>query len=66
VGDLVETTRAREHHLFAGRLEKSELGLTERMLAGTLRVPGGDYREWDAVTAWAIAIARVLESEVVA
>jgi menaquinone-dependent protoporphyrinogen oxidase len=66
VAELVETTCAREHHLFAGRLEKSELGLTERVLAGALRVPAGDYREWDAVTGWATAIARVLQSEVVA
>ena len=65
VADLAETTRAREHHLFGGKLEKNELALAERVLAGALRVPAGDYREWDAVTAWATAIARVLQSEVV-
>ena len=64
VADLVKTTRAREHHLFGGKLDKHDLGLAERALAGALRVPGGDYREWDAVAAWATAIARALRSEV--
>jgi menaquinone-dependent protoporphyrinogen oxidase len=62
--DLVESTHAREHHLFGGKLDKDSLGLAERALAGALRVPGGDYREWDAVAAWATAIARVLATEV--
>lgn len=64
VADFVEATRARDHHLFGGKLEKSELGVRERVIAGALRVPSGDYREWPAVAAWATAIARVLESEV--
>lgn len=64
VADLIKATRAREHHLFGGKLDKHELGLAERALAGALRVPGGDYREWDAVAAWATAIARTLRSEV--
>lgn len=66
VGDLAETTHARGHQLFGGKIEKSELGLTERALAGALRVPGGDYREWAAVTAWATEIARVLNANAAA
>jgi menaquinone-dependent protoporphyrinogen oxidase len=61
--ELVEETGAREHHLFGGKLDKSELGLAERTVVGALRVPEGDYREWYAVTAWATAVARALESE---
>jgi menaquinone-dependent protoporphyrinogen oxidase len=61
--DLVQLTGAREHRVFGGRLEKNELGLAERAVVGALRVPGGDYREWDAVAAWATAIARVLTAE---
>lgn len=60
IPDLVAVTRAREHKLFSGKLDKAELGLSERALAGALRVPSGDYREWDAVTAWALAIARAV------
>jgi len=61
--DLVAETAARDHHLFGGRLAKEHLALTERALAGLLRVPEGDYREWDAVVAWATAIARSLAAE---
>jgi menaquinone-dependent protoporphyrinogen oxidase len=64
VTDLVQSVNAREHHLFGGRLDKHQLGLAERALAGALRVPAGDYREWDAVAAWATAIARVLHADV--
>lgn len=57
---LTSETGARDHHLFGGRLDKSQLALRERALASVLRVPSGDYREWDAVAAWATAIARSL------
>jgi menaquinone-dependent protoporphyrinogen oxidase len=61
---IAEATQAREHHLFGGRLDKEHLRPLERALTGALQVPGGDYREWDAVAAWATAIARVLSTEV--
>jgi menaquinone-dependent protoporphyrinogen oxidase len=61
--DLIQRTSAREHRIFGGRLEKSRLGLTERAITGALHVPGGDYREWAAVAAWATAVARVLSAE---
>jgi menaquinone-dependent protoporphyrinogen oxidase len=66
VADLVAATRARDHQLFSGKLDKADLGLAERALTGALHVPSGDYRQWDAVTAWAIAIARSLTAETVA
>jgi menaquinone-dependent protoporphyrinogen oxidase len=64
VADLVQRVHAREHHLFGGKLDKHGLGLAERALAGALRVPTGDFRQWDAVAAWATAIARVLHADV--
>ena len=60
---LVRTTRAREHHLFGGRLLMSSLGVRERVFARLLHVPAGDYREWAAAAAWATAIARTLADE---
>jgi menaquinone-dependent protoporphyrinogen oxidase len=62
---LVSTTQASGHQLFGGKLDKAELGLAERALAGALRVPAGDYREWAVVAAWATAIARTLTTEAV-
>jgi menaquinone-dependent protoporphyrinogen oxidase len=66
VPDLLATTHARGHKVFGGRLDKGELALSERALAGALRVPSGDFRDWEAVTAWALEIAHGLESEAAA
>lgn len=60
---IAAATRARDHHLFGGRLDNGHLGLVERAVAGALHAPRGDYREWDAVAAWATAIARSLGTE---
>lgn len=60
---LLRVTRAREHHLFGGRLEQSALGLRERVFTRLLHVPDGDYREWAAAAAWATAIARTFADE---
>jgi menaquinone-dependent protoporphyrinogen oxidase len=61
--DLVDRTRARDHRNFGGKLDKGHLSLGERAAAGLLRVPSGDYRQWDAVTAWATAIGRSLTAD---
>src|SRR6185503_15041081 len=53
--ELVEKTRARDHHLFGGRLRKRSLRLGERAIAGLLGAQDGDHREWAAATAWALA-----------
>ena len=63
-GDLVDRTRARDHRQFGGKLDKAQLSLGQRATTGLLRVPYGDYREWDAITAWATAIARALTADV--
>lgn len=62
---LAETIGARDHRVFGGKLDKSKLGLTERVITGALGVPEGDYREWHAVVAWATAIGRALEPKAV-
>jgi menaquinone-dependent protoporphyrinogen oxidase len=60
VAELVETTGAVEHRVFPGRLERSRLGLAERAVVAALRAPEGDFRDWEAVGAWAEGIARAL------
>ena len=62
--ELVGLTRARDHRQFGGKLDKAHLSLPERVATGLLRVPGGDYRQWDAITAWATAIGRALTADV--
>lgn len=58
VGDL----SAREHRVFAGKLDKSQLGFGERALVTALRAPEGDFRNWDQIVDWAQNIASALQS----
>lgn len=60
VAGLVASTRAIEHRVFAGKLDKSGLGLLERAMVRAVRAPEGDYRDWDEVSWWAAEIADTL------
>jgi menaquinone-dependent protoporphyrinogen oxidase len=60
VETLVETTHAREHKLFAGKLDKSELGLLERAAVRGAHAKEGDHRDWDEIDRWTEQIARQL------
>lgn len=59
-GSVAEVTRAREHRIFAGVLDRNRLGFGERALAAALRAPYGDFRDWAAIEAWARDIAAEL------
>jgi menaquinone-dependent protoporphyrinogen oxidase len=50
-------TGALGHHLFAGRLDTTELGFGERLVAAAVNAPSGDFRDWDDVDAWANEVA---------
>jgi menaquinone-dependent protoporphyrinogen oxidase len=62
VGTILASTGAREHRIFAGKLDRSRLGLGERMVVRAVRAEEGDFRELDEVAAWASTIARELTS----
>jgi menaquinone-dependent protoporphyrinogen oxidase len=57
VGSIVARTGAREHRVFAGKLDRSGLGLGERMVVRAVRAEEGDFRELDEVVGWASTIA---------
>lgn len=57
VASLIDSLDARGHKVFAGRLEKSRLTFAEKAVMVALRAPEGDFRDWDAVSAWADEIA---------
>ena len=48
---------ARAHRVFAGRLDKHLLGVGERAMVTAMRAPLGDFRDWEALRAWAEEIA---------
>ncbi len=51
---------AREHRTFPGRLDRSSLGVFEKLFATALRVPDRDGRDPEAIDAWAREIAATL------
>jgi menaquinone-dependent protoporphyrinogen oxidase len=57
---VTELTGALGHHLFAGRLERSQLNLLEKAMTAAGHAPEGDFRDWDDVRAWADEIAGFL------
>ena len=57
---LAEQLSARDHHTFAGRLDCEQLGFLERTVTKALGAPSGDFRDWEAVRAWADSIVSAL------
>jgi menaquinone-dependent protoporphyrinogen oxidase len=51
----------RDHRIFVGKLDRDDLGVAERMIAKVVKAPFGDFRDWDAVRAWAHDIAAALQ-----
>lgn len=60
--DALDVHFVQEHRIFAGRLEPGELALSERLIARAFRAPDGDFRDWDAISAWAQVIADELKA----
>lgn len=60
VGSVVRVTRAREHRMFGGVLDRNRLGFAERAVVAALRAPYGDFRDWPAIESWAGEIAAEL------
>jgi menaquinone-dependent protoporphyrinogen oxidase len=46
-----------EHRTFFGALDRNALGFAERMIVKAVKAPDGDFRDWDAIRAWADGIA---------
>jgi menaquinone-dependent protoporphyrinogen oxidase len=62
VAHLMETTRAIDHRIFAGRLDRRRLGLGEKAIVAVVHAPDGDFRPWSAVIEWASDIVRTLQT----
>ena len=58
--EFQQTIRPRDQRIFFGALDYSRLSFAERMMAKAVRAPEGDFRDWEAIEAWAASIARDL------
>jgi menaquinone-dependent protoporphyrinogen oxidase len=57
---LMARLMPRGHRTFAGRMDRSRLGLVERTIAQATGSPLGDFRDWAAIRGWAGEIATAL------
>jgi menaquinone-dependent protoporphyrinogen oxidase len=60
--ELTTRLRAREHALFAGRLDPSDLSWGEKVVVKVVKAPSGDFRDWEKIQVWADGIAKELTS----
>jgi menaquinone-dependent protoporphyrinogen oxidase len=60
---VVDRIRPRDVTVFHGVLDPKELSFLERWMIKNVKAPVGDFRDWDAITAWAAAIAEELKGE---
>jgi menaquinone-dependent protoporphyrinogen oxidase len=63
VSTVMNQTGAREHHVFAGKIDRSKLSFGEKAIVIAVRAAEGDFRDWDAIDAWARNIANALTME---
>jgi len=57
---MAERSGAREHRVFAGKLERAGLSIGERAIVGLVKAPYGDFRDWATIQEWVAGIARSL------
>ncbi len=57
---FADDVHARDHRVFAGRLDRADLGFAERAAVRMVHAPYGDVRDWGEIRAWAAAIAAQL------
>jgi menaquinone-dependent protoporphyrinogen oxidase len=62
VAPILEATKAQDHRIFAGKLDKSALGFAEKAVVLALRAPEGDFRDWEDIRRWCIEIAAALQA----
>lgn len=54
---VAKRLHSRGQRLFAGKIERDELGIAEKALVTLVRAPQGDFRPWSEIGVWAEAIA---------
>ena len=63
---LAERIAAKGHVTFAGKLDRQELSLIERLTVAIVHAKDGDYRDWEAIDEWADEIADELFANAIA
>ena len=60
---IADRIHARDIAIFHGALDPKKLNLIEKWMIKNVKAPLGDFRDWNAINAWASAIADALRRE---
>lgn len=60
---IADRIRPRDIAVFHGAFDPSKLNWLEKWMMKTVKAPAGDFRDWDAIAAWAAAVAEALRME---
>ncbi|MBN1375470.1 MAG: flavodoxin domain-containing protein [Dehalococcoidia bacterium] len=58
---LIDRIKPRNTALFHGAIDIKKMGILEKWVIKNVKAPTGDFRDWEAVTAWANRIADALK-----
>jgi menaquinone-dependent protoporphyrinogen oxidase len=61
---IADRIQPRDIAFFHGMLHMKKLNLAEKLIVKGIKAPVSDFRDWDAITSWAAAIADALKKEV--
>jgi menaquinone-dependent protoporphyrinogen oxidase len=61
---IADRIRPRDIAFFHGVLDMKKLSLAEKLIVKGIKAPVGAFRDWDAITSWAAAMADALKKEV--
>jgi menaquinone-dependent protoporphyrinogen oxidase len=60
---VADRIHPRDITLFHGVIDPEKMNFLEKWMLKNVESPIGDFRDWDAITAWAAAIAATLKKE---
>jgi len=58
---IADRIQVRDVAVFHGALDRSKLNLIEKWMIKNVKAPVGDFRDWQAIIAWAASIAEALQ-----
>jgi menaquinone-dependent protoporphyrinogen oxidase len=61
--DVADRLGPRDVVVFHGALDPKKLSFAEKLIIKGVKAPMGDFRDWEAITAWAEGIAGELKKE---
>ena len=61
---IADRIRPRDIAVFHGAVDVGKLNFIEKWMIKNVKAPLGDFRDWDAITSWATAIADELKEAV--